>query len=71
MGNAVKEPAFSVVDARVLGREKILPRGNVVPIASDGQLIAVLDLDSPRTDRFTEEDEAGCVRLGKILSKVL
>ena len=43
----------------------------VVPIVRDGELIAVLDLDSPHTGRFSEEDEAGCVRLGEILSKVL
>src|SRR5262249_50217045 len=35
----------------------------VVPIVRDGALIAVLDLDSPKTARFTEEDEAGCLRL--------
>jgi GAF domain-containing protein len=43
----------------------------VVPIVRDGELVAVLDLDSPRTGRFSEEDEAGCVRLAEILSKVL
>lgn len=43
----------------------------VVPIIRDGELIAVLDLDSPNKGRFTEEDEAGCLRLGEILSKVL
>jgi GAF domain-containing protein len=43
----------------------------VVPLVRDGELIGVLDLDSPRVGRFTEEDEAGCVRLGEILSKVL
>lgn len=43
----------------------------VVPIIRDGQLIAVLDLDSPRTHRFTEEDEAGCTRLAEILANVL
>ena len=43
----------------------------VVPIVRDGKLIAVLDLDSPKTARFTAEDEAGCVRLGEILAKVL
>jgi GAF domain-containing protein len=43
----------------------------VVPIVRDGALIAVLDLDSPHTGRFTQEDEAGCVRLAEILSKVL
>ena len=44
----------------------------VVPImGSDGKLIAVLDLDSPSPGRFTEEDEAGCVALCAVLSKVL
>lgn len=43
----------------------------VVPIIRDGELIAVLDLDSPRTGRFNEEDEAGCLRLAAVLAKVL
>jgi L-methionine (R)-S-oxide reductase len=43
----------------------------VVPIVRDGELLAVLDLDSPRAGRFTEEDEAGCVRLAEILAKAL
>jgi GAF domain-containing protein len=43
----------------------------VVPIIRDGELIAVLDLDSPKTGRFSEEDEAGCVRLAEILAKAL
>lgn len=43
----------------------------VVPIVRDGELIAVLDLDAPTTGRFTEEDEAGCIRLAEILGKVL
>jgi len=43
----------------------------VVPIVRNGQLIAVLDLDSPHAGRFTEEDEAGCVRLAEILAKAL
>ena len=43
----------------------------VVPIARDGDLIAVLDLDSPTTARFTQDDEVGVVKLGEILSRVL
>ena len=43
----------------------------VVPIMRDGELIAVLDLDSPKTARFTEEDEAGCVKLAEILARIL
>lgn len=43
----------------------------VVPIVRDGKLIAVLDLDSPRASRFTEEDEAGCVAVCEQLAKVL
>ena len=43
----------------------------VVPIVRDGQLIAVLDLDSPSIGRFSAEDEAGCVRLAEILAKAI
>ena len=43
----------------------------VVPLIRDGELLGVLDLDSPRHARFDAEDEAGIVRLGEILSRVL
>ena len=43
----------------------------VVPIVRDGEVIAVLDLDSPSHGRFTEADEAGCVRLAEILAKAI
>jgi L-methionine (R)-S-oxide reductase len=35
----------------------------VVPIASGGLLVGVLDLDSPRPGRFDAEDLAGCAEL--------
>jgi L-methionine (R)-S-oxide reductase len=38
----------------------------VVPLVKDGQLVGVLDLDSPRTGRFTPEDQAGIERLAAI-----
>ena len=31
----------------------------VVPLIRDGELIGVLDIDSPKTGAFSEEDEAG------------
>jgi GAF domain-containing protein len=43
----------------------------VVPLVRDGELIGVLDIDAPSKGRFTEEDEAGCVRLGEILQRAL
>ena len=43
----------------------------VVPLIRGGDLIGVLDIDSPSTNRFDGEDEAGCVALGKILEAVL
>jgi L-methionine (R)-S-oxide reductase len=43
----------------------------VVPLIRDGELLGVLDIDSPLRGRFTEEDEAGVVKLGEILSRVL
>jgi L-methionine (R)-S-oxide reductase len=43
----------------------------VVPLIRDGDLLGVLDIDSPDKARFTQEDETGCVKLGEILSRVL
>lgn len=43
----------------------------VVPIVRDGELLAVLDLDSPSTGRFSSEDEAGCLKLAEILARIL
>ena len=43
----------------------------VVPIVRDGELVAVLDIDSPSKGRFTAEDEAGCVRLVEILATAI
>ena len=43
----------------------------VVPLIRDGDLIGVLDIDSPKTGRFSEEDETGVVKLGEILSRIL
>jgi GAF domain-containing protein len=43
----------------------------VVPLIRDGEVLGVLDIDSPKPARFTAEDEAGVVNLGEILSRVL
>ena len=40
----------------------------VVPLIRDGEVLGVLDIDSPKKARFTPEDEAGCVMLGEILA---
>lgn len=40
----------------------------VVPIVSQGRLIAVLDLDSPTPGRFDAGDAAGCEMLVKLLA---
>ncbi|QAY77684.1 GAF domain-containing protein [Sphingosinicella sp. BN140058] len=40
----------------------------VVPIVHHGELIGVLDLDSPRTARFDADDVSGCVELVRILA---
>ena len=39
----------------------------VVPLIRDGQLLGVLDIDSPKHSRFDEQDEAGIVRLAEII----
>jgi GAF domain-containing protein len=43
----------------------------VVPIVRNGELLAVLDLDSPRKARFDAEDEAGCLALCELLARVI
>ena len=43
----------------------------VVPLIRDGELLGVLDVDSPNRGRFDAEDEAGCVRLGEILARAI
>lgn len=43
----------------------------VVPLIRSGELLGVLDIDSPRTGRFTEEDEAGVVRIAEIVTKAI
>nr|WP_294850664.1 GAF domain-containing protein [uncultured Sphingomonas sp.] len=43
----------------------------VVPIVRGGDLIAVLDLDSPQASRFTNEDAVGGQRLAAILARAI
>lgn len=41
----------------------------VVPLMHGGQLLGVLDIDSPVTGRFDEEDRAGLERIAALLSR--
>ncbi|NKF51498.1 GAF domain-containing protein [Shewanella sp. WXL01] len=43
----------------------------VVPFCNDGQLIGVLDIDSPSFDRFDEQDQQGLEMLVSSFEKVL
>jgi len=40
----------------------------VVPVMRSGEVIAVIDLDSPRSARFTQEDAQGLERIADLLS---
>ena len=40
----------------------------VVPILRDGELLGVLDIDSPSHARFDDADRAGCVRIAEIMA---
>ena len=40
----------------------------VVPLVHDGELIGVIDLDSPRAARFDAEDVKGCLELARLLA---
>ncbi|MBR6358458.1 MAG: GAF domain-containing protein [Lachnospiraceae bacterium] len=39
----------------------------VIPLHKNGRVFGVLDIDSPVTDRFSEEDEQGLVKFAKAL----
>ena len=43
----------------------------VVPLIRDGELLGVLDIDSPKPARFDAEDEAGCVKLAEIMTRAI
>ena len=43
----------------------------VVPIHKDGEVIGVLDIDSPSFDRFTEEDKKGLEEIVKVIEEVI
>jgi L-methionine (R)-S-oxide reductase len=43
----------------------------VLPLVRDGELLGVLDLDSPKKARFDAEDEAGLQSIAEILAKAL
>ena len=40
----------------------------VVPLAHEGRLLGVIDLDSPSLRRFDDEDLAGCLELARLLA---
>ena len=42
----------------------------VIPIHKNGEVIAVLDIDSPLTDRFTEKDHEGLEKFVQVLETV-
>ncbi len=43
----------------------------VLPLLRDGQLLGVLDLDSPKHGRFDEQDEAGLRAVAEILARAV
>lgn len=43
----------------------------VLPLLRDGEVLGVLDIDSPLLDRFSPEDEAGLCTLVPVLSALL
>ncbi len=43
----------------------------VIPLCADGEVYAVLDIDSPVKARFTEEDRAGLESFAAVLEKII
>ena len=42
-----------------------------MPLIRDGEVLGVLDMDSPKKARFTAEDEAGVVTLAEIILRAI
>lgn len=42
----------------------------VMPLHKDGEVVGVLDIDSPTVSRFTEEDREGLLRLLPVLERL-
>ena len=43
----------------------------VIPLHRDGKVVAVLDIDSPLTNRFEEKDRDGLVGFAKVLEDLI
>jgi L-methionine (R)-S-oxide reductase len=43
----------------------------VLPLIRDGEVLGVLDIDSPKPARFDEEDEAGLRPIAEMLARVI
>lgn len=72
-GAAAREGATQVVDDVHLFPDHIACDAEsrselVVPVMQDGQVVAVIDLDSPKPSRFDEEDARGIEQLAALLS---
>lgn len=43
----------------------------VLPLEKDGEIFGVLDIDSPKQNRFSEEDEAGLHEIAKLIREMI
>jgi len=43
----------------------------VLPLEKDGEIFGVLDIDSPRQNRFSEEDEAGLKEIAELIREMI
>ena len=43
----------------------------VIPVHKDGQVVAVLDIDSPSKGRFTEEDQIGLAKVVNAIEEII
>lgn len=43
----------------------------VLPLEKDGEIFGVLDIDSPKQNRFSEEDEAGLKEIAELIREMI
>lgn len=48
-----------------------IPVGNCASTAQNGEVIGVLDIDSPEVGRFSAEDEEGLREVVRILERII
>ena len=65
-GTAVKEKCIQTFPGHI-ACDSASASEIVLPVFYDGEIVGVLDIDSPRTDRFSADDEEGLQQIVRVI----